>query len=258
MRKVKHWSSGNDVDLAESKSGVLVTTNPLDNLVRYAVAPWPTPELLQKFSKSLRFRGATDEDEEAACSGLGFYCDLQSLNSEDAVTWSVFGNLAYLDDDRRLAVTNRLLALLGHEPLQDPPLCWLWRRVPHPEKPESSGGPEIDFGILGSTVLILGEAKWNSPIGMGQGINKDRSQIDLRVAYCDKFARKALPDVRTFIILGVARNKEVFDSPPTPLPIQVHFKILTWDDIIKCFECEHDLYDELCAYLRWREKPPST
>ena len=27
-------------------------------------------------------------------SGLGFYCDLQSLHSEEAITWSVFGTAA--------------------------------------------------------------------------------------------------------------------------------------------------------------------
>jgi hypothetical protein len=93
MREIEHWNNTTVVRVAESTGGVLVTTHPDHNMVK-AVTPWPTPELLQKYYASSRFEGRTSEDKSAAESGLGHYSDLQSLNSEDAVTWSFFGGLA--------------------------------------------------------------------------------------------------------------------------------------------------------------------
>jgi hypothetical protein len=166
MREIQHWNQASVLRVAESKGGVLVTTHPDHNLTK-AVTPWPTPELLQKYYASSRFEGRTSEDTSAAKSGLGHYSDLQSLNSEDAVTWSFFGGLTYAPAADRLAVFNRVLESVNATLVDDPPICWLWRRLPHPEKPESSGGPEIDFAFLSKSTLVLGEAKWNSGLGTG-------------------------------------------------------------------------------------------
>ena len=76
----------------------------------------------------------------AARQTLGHYSDLQSLNSEDAVTWSVIGPLAYRTDWKQ-HFADRLLGLLGL-PKSKSVAIWLWRRIPHPEKPASTGGPK--------------------------------------------------------------------------------------------------------------------
>jgi|SRR5882724_10811108 len=204
MRDLPHWNGTQRIRADESTSGVLVTTHPDDNLV-CETTPWPPPELLQKYYASARFRGRTTEDDAGARAGLGHYCDLQSLNSEDAVTWSFFGNVVYANPKERLEVFNRLLENIGDSAVSDAPICWLWRRLPHPEKAESSGGPEIDFGFLSNSTLVLGEAKWNSPLGTGQGVNGDRTQLYLRARYCDLYATLALKSVRRFIVLGVGR-----------------------------------------------------
>jgi hypothetical protein len=101
MIEGEHWDKGRSIFLAGSASGIWVTAHPLENLVRPARGPWPTPELLQKFNARGRFRGKTPEDDAAARSGLGYFCDLQSLNSEDALTWSVFGPLIYSSPVKR-------------------------------------------------------------------------------------------------------------------------------------------------------------
>jgi len=44
---------------------------------------------------------------------LGYYCDLQSLNSEDALTWSVFGPLIHGPAPRRLEFVRSLFTELG-------------------------------------------------------------------------------------------------------------------------------------------------
>jgi len=201
LRYIPHWQQARTIAVAESKGGVLVAIRPDDNLIRKC-DPWPTPELLQKFYASSRFVGKTEDDTSAATSTLGHYSDIQSLNSGDAITWSIFGNLAYAQASARLEVLNSILTSIGASTIDDPPVCWLWRRLPHPEKPSSSGGPEIDFGFISRTTLVLGEAKWNSALGVGQGIARDRSQLFLRALYCDGQARKALPMVTNFIVLG--------------------------------------------------------
>lgn len=245
MHEIRHWNGINALQVARSAGGVLVTTAPRHNLVVFGDAPAAAPEILQKSSASLRFRGLTEEDDRAARATLGFYSDLQSLNSEDAITWSVFGNLAYLPGIDRHVVWTRILERIGEPPLESIPTCWLWRRLPHPEKPESNGGPEIDFGCLARDTLILGEAKWNSPLGARQGINKDRSQLDLRVDYLERLAPKVFPEAKRRVVLGVGRRADLFCDSTA---IGVH--CLTWDDVIACFE--GNLREELRRYLAWK------
>ena len=249
MREVRHWNEERTISLAESRGGVLVTTHPDNNMVR-ACSPWPTPELLQKYYASSKFEGLTREDSEAATLGLGHYTDLQSLNSEDAMTWSVFGNLAYAPASKRLSVFNRILESVGVATVTDAPVCWLWRRLPHPEKRESSGGPEIDFALRSDTTLILGEAKWNSKLGTGQGVARNRSQLYLRVRYCETQARRAMPRVNNFIVLGVGRSANVFDGEDEQLETNAIIKQLSWIEILECFP--EKLASQLRSYLQWK------
>src|SRR5512137_2876272 len=144
MREIEHWSGTGTVTVAESAGGTLATIDPLANLVRGGVSPWPAPELLQKLYASERWVGKTDVDDGSARASLGHYCDLQSLNSEDAITWSFLGPVIYGSRADRLQFVAALLGRLG---LSAPTnaTVWLWRRIPHPEKPASNGGPELDF-----------------------------------------------------------------------------------------------------------------
>lgn len=54
---------------------------------------------------------------------------------------------------------------------------------------------------------MIGEAKGNSPIGAGQGFRRDKSQEELRPAYCSGLAPKVFPHVRDFVMLGVGANR---------------------------------------------------
>lgn len=251
MREIKHWRHGETATVAESKGGVLVTAHPAENVVR-AVEPWPTPELLQKYYASSRFRGKTPADSALAASGLGYYSDLQSLNSEDAITWSFFGNLAYASSPTRLDVLNRILEAAGLPTTDGSPICWLWRRLPHPEKPESNGGPEMDFGFLTKSLLVLGEAKWNSKLGQGQGVARNRSQLYLRAKYCDNMALHAHPTVRRCVVLGVGRNATVFDKSEAKLDTRACIRQLSWDQVCRCFP--EKIASELEDYLAWKSE----
>ena len=250
MLCIESWQSGINLTLAESRGGVRVTSHPLENMVQYANLPSSTPELLQKFHASHLFQGRNPEDDRHARDGLGYYCDLQSLNSEDAVTWSFFGTLAYMSAEIRHRICVALFNRLDLPAPEGNVLIWLWRRIPHPEKPQSSGGPEIDFGLLSAESLVLGEAKWKSPVGTGQGINKNRSQLDLRLAYCEQLAPKALPSVHNRVVLGVGRQRDVF-----PTETRYNFATvqnLSWYEIATLYPTA--LAAEFERYLAWRAK----
>jgi hypothetical protein len=96
--------------------------------------------------------------------------------------------------------------------------------------------------------MILGEAKWNSPLGTGQGLDKDRSQLDLRLAYCDQLAARALPDIRQRVVLGVGRTSALLSSTTTASGADV--RNLSWATVAACFE--PPLAEELERHLKWR------
>ena len=156
---------GTEVEVAKSKGGVLALASPWDNVVHGGVLPWPPAELVQKLYQSRQIRAFSGSDEVIATKALGFYSDLQSIHSEDAITWSAFGPVAYSQPPAHVAFAEALLRLIA---VPSGPISaanvWLWRRQPHPDT-LVSGGPEVDFGIQTDEVFILGEAKWLSSIG---------------------------------------------------------------------------------------------
>lgn len=248
MRTIEHWIRAERIAVAESAGGVLATCNPLDNVIQAGVTPWPAPELLQKLYASERWRGRTPEDTQVVNDYLGHYTDLQSLNSEDAITWSFFGPLIYGPEGWRQRFGTALMDRLGLPAPRDTAI-WLWRRVPHPEKPASTGGPEIDFGVQTDSTVILGEAKWNSKIGGGQGVHRNRTQAELRMSFCQGIGARAMPFVRHWVVLGVGREADVLDGAASSVCCM---RNLSWAELAGLMP--DDLRPELRAYLGWKTK----
>ena len=86
---VQHWS-GREVRVANSQRGVSAFCNVWDNFLRTGLINWPPPELVQKLYESRHTHAFAGEEQAAVVQSLGYYCDLQSVHSEDAVTWNVF------------------------------------------------------------------------------------------------------------------------------------------------------------------------
>ena len=86
----KDWN-GQPIDLATSVGGVYACRDAWQGLVRGGVEPWPPPELVQKLYQSRQVRAFRDEHLARVTNRHGFYSDLQSVHSEDAVTWSLLG-----------------------------------------------------------------------------------------------------------------------------------------------------------------------
>jgi hypothetical protein len=246
--QIEHWSGQGVVNVAESAGGVLATVDPLANVIRGDLPLWPAPELIQKLYASGRWKGKTPEDDRAARQCLGHYCDLQSLNSEDAITWSFFGPLVYGPTEWRLQFASALFQMIGIEAPRSVAV-WLWRRIPHPEKPASTGGPEIDFGLQSEACVVFGEAKWNSILGVGQGVAKDKSQLDLRLAYCGAMGPRAIPNIRHWTVLGVGRSDDVLGTT-TNATVPVHNT--SWNHLIELMPSL--LRAELAHYLAWKER----
>jgi hypothetical protein len=244
MLSILNWNNER-IQLAKSKTGVLVTTSPWKNLVRGRVTPWPPPELLQKVYQRHRatFQG---EDAAAATRYLGYYSDIQSLNSEDALTWSVFGPIAYGPADLRSRFAAAVFRLVGiPQPPEEAATIWLWRRLPHPDT-LVSGGPEVDFGIQTQTAFLIGEAKWKSKVARGQG--KDKSQLVLRQQFCEKYGRSLIGGCRHFIVLAVSRTGDLAHEVTTEADgVTLRVRDTTWDAVVNLGL--HPEPDELRAYL---------
>jgi hypothetical protein len=232
---------------------VHVVVDPSDNLVRASITPWPPPEIVQKLYASRQIRAFDGEDRDGAVSALGYYSDLQSLNSEDAITWSAFGPIVYADPATRARYIGALLSLLGIDSdVQSNVSVWLWRRVPHPDS-LVSGGPEIDFGIQTKDVVVLGEAKWHSGFGVLQGVHKDKDQITLRREYCQLHGQRLYPTCTRFVVASISLAGAMLANEDVPIPSgTLSVRDLTWTTL--CALTEHPHTEELQRYLRWKEK----
>jgi len=251
MQNILDWN-GRDITVVESDGAVRAVVHFADNLVRTGVAPWPPGEIIQKLYKSDHQRSFMGPDRAAAIQVLSFYSDLQSLHSEDAITWSVFGPLAYDEASMRCRFVESLFRLI-ELPVKrvGQASVWLWRRVPHPDT-QVSGGPEIDFGIYCDEVLVLGESKWRGKFAVKQGKAKNKDQLVLRQDFLQKHAASMCGQVNRIVVLAVSWHGNLFVKSDISLSQGImHLKDLTWDSLIS--ETEHPLKDELGRYLKWKK-----
>jgi hypothetical protein len=252
MERMPDWRGG-EVDVAVSARGVRALVSPWHNVVRTGISPWPPPELLQKLYHSRRVRAFVGADNDVATCVLGFYSDLQSIHSEDAITWSVFGPIAYATLEVRAEFVRDLLRLIDvPSDSFEIATVWLWRRLPHPDT-LGLGGPEIDFGVQTDTLLLLGEGKWLSGVARNQGALGDKDQLTLRREFCEKYGRRLLPMCRRFVVLGVSLHGGMISPGDTILDgATLHSRDTTWDAVIGL--ASHPLAEELRAYLAWKRR----
>jgi len=249
MTRIHDWL-GRDVEAARSAGGVLAVADPWGNVVRGDVKPWPPPELIQKVYQSRQARAFTDAEHALAIGRLGFYSDLQSIHSEDSITWSFFGPVVYADAATKARFVRDVLDAIRVPGRAENAQVWLWRRLPHPDT-LVSGGPEIDFGIHTEDVFVLGEAKWRSSVGSAQGVDGDKDQITLRREFCQKYGRRLLPDVRRFVVLAVSWQGSLVPEVDSDADgVRLHLRDTTWERLANIES--HPCADELRDYLKWK------
>jgi hypothetical protein len=249
---ISDWN-GRSVAIAISRRGVRATIDPYDNMIRTGVAPWPPPEVVQKAYGSEAIHAFAPEDADALTSRLNHYSDLQSLHSEDAVTWSAFGPIVYAPKTTQRAFAMQLLALLRIEPVSGAdPRWWLWRRIPHPDKPVS-GGPEVDLGLQLGDLTVFGEAKWGSDVGTGQGVSGTKDQITLRREWCESLGRRVYDSGQRFVVLGISRSGDMLAGRRAECATaSVGYADISWEMLASL--SAHPLRDEFKRYLAWKNQ----
>ena len=243
---MKDWN-GKNIEFAKSKGGVIAVANPFDNLISKNYVPWPPPEIVQKLYQSRQVRAFQGAQYSICTKKLGYYCDLQSLHSEDAITWSVFGTVAYSSLSERENWVSQFFKLLDISgAVSTNAVIFLWRRIPHPDT-LVLGGPEVDFGIITDNTLILGEAKWQSGVGSAQGKNKNKDQIQLRGEFLEEYGKTIFPSQKVQIVVGIGLFKNAFNNT---VPTGVNFLTTTWEDI--CSIPAHPHHNEIERYYKWK------
>jgi hypothetical protein len=217
--QVADWN-GRPITIARSKKGVRAVCDFTDNLIREDRLPWPPPPVVQKLYESIHSRSFEGVELAACKQRLGFYSDIQSLNSEDAITWSYFGPFLAETSESRAAFLNWLLEEVGLAELAGGERCGidLWRRIPHPDPPISPGGPELDVVLDGDQAVVFLEAKWRSKEGARQGRTGTKTQLELRRDFLGVIGPRVYGD-RGFVVCG---------DPVDPSPRRSWRRVVGW------------------------------
>jgi len=234
---------GDDCDAATSRGGVLAMQHIEDNLMRGSSVLWPPSCLVQNYYQSKQTSAFDAEEMALLAKPLGHYCDLQSVNSEDAITWSFFGTLLSETEGARAGVLN-WIASRFHLPANNEHCeISLFRRIPHPQN-LSPGGPELDVVLHGDKLVVFVEAKWRAKEGAGQGVLGTSTQLELRHEFFAKLGH--IYCGKKLAVVGLTPDANPFQIDPNA--VQTH--MLTWERLSECDD--HPLIDEFMRYLRWK------
>lgn len=250
MPEMLHDWNGHEFQAVHSKGGVVAACEFADNLICDERLPWPPPPLVQKLYESRQSRAFLGAELTAATARLGFYSDLQSLNSEDAITWSYFGPFLAETPSSRARFLNWLLERvgLGEHAANDRCQLDLWRRIPHPDRPTSSGGPELDVVLDGDGAVVFCEAKWRSKEATNQGIDGTKSQLQLRRDFLGVIGPRVYGD-RAFVVVGIVLDDALAAAVP-PDANGVHTASLRWEELAEF--ARHPKREEFTRYLAWK------
>jgi hypothetical protein len=218
------------------KSGAVVDI--YDNILIPELFNNPPVELISKLYQSNHLKDYDSKYHDILTKQLGFYCDLQSIKSEDAIVFSYFG---YIKNQRhyfqKVWYDSFIKFLFGEANKDYLPSIDLWKRVPHPDT-LVPGGPEIDVFIVGTKYYFLIECKWDSPIDSKQGKSGDKDQLQLRKEWIEKIGSKVYPN-KTGHVLLVDREKKS-DVGLT----------ITWDELSELSTTHKTLFKQ---YLEWKK-----
>lgn len=254
--KLLDWN-GYEMEVAESGDGVLAARFHHRNLIQRS-AVGESAEIVQKLVKSMHLCDFPRKDRPVLTEALGFYCDLQSLHSEDAITWSVAGTVAHCDEAVRAAWTRELFTLLDL-PSKEPEHSEiaLWRRVTHPQCLHEYG-PEIDFSVITEDTVLLVECKWTGEVEKNQGRFKDKDQMEMRLMFLQKYGR-TITTLGKQTRLPEYKNLAVLLLTPELQPIEdkwlaegIDTRAVTWEQV--CSIASHPWADEVSRYYRWKHE----
>jgi hypothetical protein len=240
VSSIRNWKD-KEIRVVKSKGGKISVCDYRDNLIIPVDSTWPHPDIVKKLYQSNHVYDFDEPERHELTRELGFYCDLQSLRSEDAITWSVFGTLHYFSKKYQIYFVNSLLDIVGVKLTVNDCFIELWTRIAHPDT-LVSGGPELDIQIVCANLVIFGEAKWLSKVAEGQGKKKDKDQLQLRREFMSMYGSGIFPKASKRLVLCIelleTDHKDRYN--------------ITWAEI--CNKTRHPLKNEITDYYLWKEK----
>ena len=243
---IPDWN-GKSVNVIRSKGGVLALYDFTDNLIKVSPSGCPPPEVLQKLYKSEKLWAFPEEDQSLVCEKLGYYCDLQSVHSEDAMQWSYFGPLIYGTEADRLQFGRWLRRVLNLG-VPEPSNCYITmrRRLPHPDN-GTPNGPEVDLLIAADTFVLVVESKWRSGEGRWQGMDGTATQVQLRQRYLSRFGKRLFGEAFLAVLYIVLDPSQ---SASGDLESKVPVLNARWTDL--CDYGGHPRAEETRRYYDWK------
>ena len=190
----------------------------------------------------------------------GRYSNVQSINSEDTVTWAAFGPRA-----SARAVGAIVDLAFG---AQSRPEQWsrlFWERSTHPHTQKTTGGPEPDVTLCAENGwCYVIEAKWAADLDDKQGKDGDMTQLEMRADVARRLATE--PSKRGVLVIapGPERYPAVKRGTfakyfavdgnryvPRDAARALEARVLTWEQIVDVL-ARTDGPSELIDYLKWR------
>jgi hypothetical protein len=234
--------------VARSRGGVMAISDVRRALLYDEAAGWPPLGLKPKLKRSAQINAFDPPGSVELQADLGFYCDLQSIASEDAITWSFLGPFLTASADARAKLLNWLLRLADVEHERNTTCdIRLWRRLSHPDTGKSSHGPEPDFALYGERAIVLGEAKWSAKEDKRQGVLGATSQMQMRRSSLLAEATEHSDNPR-LVALGVVLSESLEPAPPDAAGIET--RIVEWHQLAAY--PEHPMGDEFARYYAWK------
>jgi hypothetical protein len=209
-----------------------------------------------KAEKGSRWRSSfSKEDRPRLTAKLGFYSDVQSINSEDTVTWSVF------QQSGRSPWLSALLSRVFADANASEWSLGFWKRTEHPDDPQNQYGPEADLLIEAPERRFVIESKWLTDIGNKQGKMRDKTQLEMRKFQCGKIAKSGV------LLIAPSSSKYPPSRDPNSVfsgyfaldggkykPLQsatdLGVRIITWEDVADVLLANGELLRH--RYLNWR------
>lgn len=169
MKTTIHSFDGTSIEGSRSRSGVFAAFD----WERLVLPPIGAAILSKaRHSANGRLKSFPPEDHQQLKDKLGHYSDVQSINCEDTVMWSVFGCA-----DQEAWSTDILTEVFGYA---SRPRNWqmkLWSRIPHPDTGLIESGPESDCVLQNGMWRYVIEAKWASDISRHK---HGKDQLEMR------------------------------------------------------------------------------
>lgn len=246
LHHIPDWN-GRNVRAVRTRAGVWAFLDFADNLMRGGVAQWPAPELVQKLCMSDKVRFFSPEDQDFLTEHLGYYSDLQSAHSEDAIQWSYFGTLSYASVQQQVTFTNSLLAVVGLTAENSAASVAIWRRVPHPDS-LTQNGPELDFLIVGNQSILVGESKWRSGEGLWQGASGTATQLELRRAFLQRIGNPVFGSRVAAVLYVLLDDSQIPAALAHSSPIPA--MSISWSTLAS--KVYHPFQSEFQRYYDWK------